>query len=142
MPDLLLRAHIWLVATLFPLLERLLPLRGLLWLAEQPSGWTPYRGVPSDRIVALVDRRLSRPRQMRRRRCLRQGMTLFHFLRLAGVTAELRIGVLGPAASGRRLQGHCWVNIAGRDLYPPSGNFVVLLTRVFTAEDSNVSDKA
>jgi hypothetical protein len=132
MRDSMLRAHIWLVATLFPLLERLFPLRGLLWLVERPTGWTPYRGVAAERIIALIDHRLRNPRHMRRRRCLRQGMMLFHFLRLAGVPTIMHFGVLGPATSGQRLHAHCWVNIAGRDVYPPLGNVAVVHTRAHT----------
>lgn len=131
MRDALLRAHIWLVATMFPLLERMLSLRKLLWLAERPADWTPYRGVPAENLIALIDYRLRNPRLMRRRRCLRQGMVLFHFLRLAGVPAIMHFGVLGPATSGQRLHAHCWVNIAGRDVYPPLSNVAVVVTRAY-----------
>jgi hypothetical protein len=131
MRDFPLRSHVWLVATLFPLLERLLPLRGLLWLAERPGGWTPYRGVAAERIIALIAHRLRNPYYMRRRRCFRQGMMQFHFLRLAGVPVVMHFGVLGPATSGQRLHAHCWVNIDGHDVHPPTGNVAVVLTRSY-----------
>ena len=131
MAESLLRAHIWLVATLFPLLERLLPLKGLLWLAERPKNWTPYHGVAADRIIELIAHRLRHPYYMRRRRCFRHGMLLFHFLRLAGIPATMHFGVLGPATSGQRLYAHCWVDMSGRVIDPPLGNVAVVLTRAY-----------
>lgn len=131
MREAILRAHVWLVAIVLPLLVRFVPIRGLLVLVEQPRWWDPYRGIAPERIVEIVDRRLQNPHNMRRRRCLRQGLTLFHFLRLAAVPSVLNFGVLGPATAGKRLHAHCWVTISGRDLYAPQHPFVVLLTREY-----------
>jgi hypothetical protein len=131
MRDQLLRVHIWLVATLFPLIVRFVPIRGLLWLAERPRHWTPYRGLPPERVLTLVQTRLRNPRNMRRRRCLRHGVMLYHFLRLAGIPAEMRFGVLGPATTGKRLHAHCWVTLQGREIDPPTAPVAVVLTRVY-----------
>lgn len=46
---------------------------------------------------------------MRRRACLREGIALFHFLRLAGLPAALHIGVYPPDGAQGRLRAHCWV---------------------------------
>lgn len=132
MREVILRAHVWLVATVLPLLVQFMPFRGLLVLVERPRRWTPYRGIALERIVEIVDRRLQNPHNMRRRRCLRQGLTLFHFLRLASVPSVLNFGVLGPATANQRLHAHCWVTIQGRDLYAPlHRTFAVLLTREY-----------
>ena len=56
---------------------------------------------------------------MRRRACLRQGLTLFHFLKLAGWPAVLRIGVFPPGRDRRRMHAHCWVTLNGVPLSPP-----------------------
>jgi len=67
---------------------------------------------------------------MRRRACLRQGLLLFHFLRLAGLPAVVHFGVFSPATDPRRLHGHCWVTLGGVCLSPPpEAPAAVLLSR-------------
>ncbi len=128
MRELLLRVHLSLVAVVFPLLVLMLPLRSLIWLVERWERWNPYRGIPADHIIALVHRRFRHPILMRRRRCLRHGMILFHFLRLAGLPAEMYFGVLAPADSGKPLDAHCWVRTGEREIDPPEGNAAVMVT--------------
>ncbi len=115
----MLRAHIWLVATVIPLLDKLLPMKPLLVLLTPLGVFRPYAGTPANDIAGLVARRLRQPRHMRRRACLRHGLTLFHFLRLAGWPAVLRIGVFPPSVDRRRLHAHCWVTLDGVALSPP-----------------------
>jgi len=122
-----LRAHVWAVATLLPLLVRLLPLRALLRVMTPPARLRPYHIIPPERIVAAVGRRLRNPRHMRRRACLRQGLTLYHFLRLAGVPAVLEFGVYPPGADAVRLHAHCWVSVGGRAVSAPPGRPAALL---------------
>ncbi len=128
MRESLLRLHVWLVATLVPLFVNLLDIRGLLRVAQWPRRWHPYKGISVEHIVEIVDRRLAAPRNMKRRRCLRQGLTLFHFLHLAAVPSVLRFGVLGPATPGKRLHAHCWVSVNGKDYYPPLEPVAEILT--------------
>jgi hypothetical protein len=111
----LLRAHIWLVASIIPLLDRLLPLRWLLRVLTPPARFRPYARVPADEIEKLIDRRLAGAINMRRRACLRKGLTLFHFLRLAGRQAVISFAVYPPGEAARRIRGHCWVTSEGRD---------------------------
>jgi hypothetical protein len=121
-----LRCHIWLVASLIPLLDRLLSLAGLLRLLTPHRPWKLYRGLGSQPVVQAVRRRLGRPTHMRRRACLRLGITLYHFLRLAGLPAQLRFGVYPPQTQGgRRMHGHCWVLLNGRCLADPPDEPVV-----------------
>jgi hypothetical protein len=115
----LLRGHIWLLATLIPLLEKFIPLKWLLRLLTPPSRFKPYGGMPPEEISRLVAHRLRRPRNMRRRACLRHGLTLFHFLRLAGCPAVLHIGVFPPRIDSRRMHAHCWVTLNDVCLIPP-----------------------
>jgi len=128
MREFILRAHVWLVATLVPLLVKLLPLRALLRLLTPPGRFRPYAGVSQERMVELVARRLRRPRHMRRRACLRRGLVLFQFLRLAGVPALLHISVFSPGAEADRMKAHCWVSVEGRCLSdPPEGTVAISL---------------
>jgi len=114
-----LRVHVWLAAGVMPLLVRLLSLRALLRLLDPPRWLRPYAGLSDERIVAAVERRLRNPRNMRRRACLRKGLVLYHFLRLAARPAELRFAVYPRPDERGRMHGHCWVVLAGRCLMPP-----------------------
>ena len=114
-----MRGHLWLLAALIPLLERVLPLKVLLRLLTPPRWCRPYSGTPPEEVSRLVARRLREPRNMRRRACLREGLTLFHFLRLANWPAVLHIGVFPPRLDQRRLHAHCWVTVDNVPLSPP-----------------------
>ncbi len=116
---LILRGHVWLLATLIPLLEKFIPLKWLLRLLTPPPRFQPYAGTSPEEISRLVTHRLREPRNMRRRACLRQGLTLFHFLKLAGWPAVLRIGVFPPGLDRRRMHAHCWVTLNDVPLSPP-----------------------
>jgi hypothetical protein len=61
-----------------------------------------------DRLVALAPQ-VGRP--LVRTGCLTRGVTLFWFLRRAGLDVELRFGIdpAGPAAA----DGHCWLTLDG-----------------------------
>ncbi len=60
------------------------------------------------RVTALAPR-IARP--LVRSGCLTRGLTLFWFLRRAGLDVELRFGV--DAAAGSEADGHCWLTLAG-----------------------------
>jgi hypothetical protein len=132
---LILRGHIWLLATLIPLLEKFVPLKWLLRLLTPPSRFKPYAGTPPEEISQLVAHRLREPRNMRRRACLRQGLTLFHFLKLAGWPAVLHIGVFPPSLDSRRMHAHCWVTLNGVALSPLPERPVATLLVCGSADD-------
>jgi len=117
---LLLRGHAWLVAFLVPLLVRLLPLPKLLSLLTPPTRTRPYKGISADSIAGIVARRLAKPRNMRRRACLREAVTLFHFLRLAGFPAVMHFAVYPPAEDDSQIHAHCWVTIDGKAISTPA----------------------
>jgi len=119
---LILRAHVWSLAFLIPVLVRLLPLRWVLRTMAPPRWWRPYRGVPQAAIAEAIRRRLANPRQMKRRACLREGLMLFHFLCLTGQEPEMHFGVFPPEPAPRRVHAHCWVTLDGRECSaPPQG---------------------
>ncbi len=136
----LLRAHIWLLATLVPLLVKVLPLKRLLRLLTPPAWVAPYRGIAWQEIVERVGRRLRNPRNMRRRSCLRHSLTLFHFLRLANYPAVLRIGVYPRSPQFPRTQAHGWVTLHDAALtLPPEGPVAVVVTHGGAAEVDSAS---
>lgn len=119
MRRLILRTHVGSLAFLIPLLVRLLPLRWVLRAMTPPRWWRPYRGASPETISEAVRRRLARPRLMRRRACLREGLLLFHFLCLAGHEPELHFAVFPPEDPPRRVHAHCWVTMSGREWSSP-----------------------
>ncbi len=136
---LILRAHIWLLATLIPLLEKFIPLKTLLRWLTPSSRFKPYAKVAPEEISRLVARRLRAPRNMRRRACLRHGLTLFHFLKLAGWPAVLRIGVFPPSVDCRRMHAHCWVTLNGILFSPPPEQPVAALLNCGTPDECAVT---
>jgi hypothetical protein len=114
----LLRAHVWLVASAIPWMVKVMPLRAMLRLLTPPRTFRPYRAISSDTIVRTVKRRLEKPWHMKHRPCLREGLTLMHFLLLAGAPAEIHFGVFAPNAAGK-LKAHCWVTLDGAAVSSP-----------------------
>ena len=118
MHRLVLRAHVWVVAALIVVVVKL-PLPWVLWLVTPWRWWQPYRSVSPDTIAQAVRRRLARPRQMKRRACLREGLTLFHFLCLAGHEPEMHFAVFPPDQAPRPMHAHCWVTLDGHPCSAP-----------------------
>jgi hypothetical protein len=116
------------VALVTPLLVRLsLPrLEALLeWTAAGRSGRT--RGDP-DAIAATVLDMLQAGRPLVRRGCLTRGLTLYYFLRRAGVDVVLTFG-MGQVSGGDGFDGHCWLVLDGKPyLEPrdPRGDYVTM----------------
>jgi hypothetical protein len=109
--EILLFAYMGAFASSVPLLMRL-PLPRLAALLTRP----PARRQPSpaavqrlDALVALAPR-VGRP--VVRSGCLTRGLTLFWFLRRAGVDVDLCFG-LDPA-EGDPADGHCWLVLDDR----------------------------
>lgn len=126
---IILRGHICLVAALMPVLVKLLPLKKLLELLTPKEKFEAYGVVQPEEIAQMVRRRLRRPRSMRGRACLREGLTLFYFLKLAGAAPVIHIAVHSPAAKSDRLRAHCWVVLDGEPVSAPiSGPSVTIMT--------------
>lgn len=107
--ELLLLARIGIVAAAVPTLMRL-PLPRVARLVCRP----PRHRTPSpseiERLARVVDLapRIARP--FVRSGCLTRGVTLFWFLRRAGLDVELRFG-LDPETDG-----HCWLTLDGQPI--------------------------
>jgi len=128
MREAILRGHVWLLATVMPLVVKLLPLKRVLAVVTPPEWLTPYAGIAPKRIGEIVRRRLRHVRVMRHRQCLRKGLTLFHLLRLAGVPAALHFGVFAPRPEQDHMHAHCWVTVGEECLSdPPDAPVAVVL---------------
>ena len=101
--DALLLLHIYLFAAAAPLLSRV-PLPTLLPKLDTQKN-APYRPERAQKIVSYVEAVLRRA-PLARRDCLARGLTLFYFLRRAGVDVALCFGTGKPEGS---FAGHCWL---------------------------------
>ncbi|MFP3938178.1 MAG: lasso peptide biosynthesis B2 protein [Phycisphaerae bacterium] len=115
-----LRAHVWAFCGVVPLLVRLMPLERLIRLLTPQL--RPYRNVAENEIAGLIQHRLANPRNMKRRRCLRLGLALYHFLRLSGRAAIIHFAVC-PGRADDRMHAHCWVTLGERCVssFPAAG---------------------
>jgi transglutaminase superfamily protein len=124
---LALRVHVALLALIVPPLATLLPLRKLLDLVTPKRSIAAYRNLSPSEFAAAATRRLRHPWVMRRRRCLREGLIVFHLLRLAGVPAALHFAVY--RFDQHRSLAHCWVVVADACVTqpaPPSAALVLV----------------
>ena len=109
--EVLTFVQIELFAAAVPLVTRM-PLPRLAALL----GAVPARQrTPSDEQVARLDRMVAlAPRvgaPLVRTGCLTRGLTLFWFLRRAGLDVELRFGI--DPTPGSEIDGHCWLTLKG-----------------------------
>ena len=85
----------------------------LLAKARPRAGYEPYRGIDAEEILAAVRATTARPWRMRGRRCLREGLLGFRFLRLAGYTPVLHFGIEPGSVLADHLRAQCWITLAG-----------------------------
>ena len=102
--ELALFSYVTAFASAVPLLMRLpLPRAGAL-LTRPPGRPRNAERLP---VLAALAARLAHP--LVRTGCLTRGVTLFWFLRRAGVDVELRFGV-----DPRTFDAHCWLTLDGK----------------------------
>ncbi|HEY2653045.1 MAG TPA: lasso peptide biosynthesis B2 protein [Solirubrobacteraceae bacterium] len=104
-------------AALVPALMRL-SLPRLAALVDRPpsSRCPPSAEIERlDRVMTLAPR-IGRP--LVRSGCLTRGLTLYWFLRRAGLDVELRFG-LDPEVGGELTDGHCWLTLDGEPYLEP-----------------------
>ena len=105
--DVALFAQLMLFAACVPLLMRL-PVQRVASVIVRPP--RRRRDVSPDRIARLVSLAPVVGRPLVKTGCLTRGVTLFWFLRDAGVDVELRFGV-DPFSPDP--DGHCWLTLDG-----------------------------
>jgi hypothetical protein len=106
--ELALFARLSAFAAVVPLLMRL-PLPRLRALIARPPRRRAAAPVAPERLARLVALAPRFAHPLVRPGCLARGVTLFWFLRRAGVDVELRFG-LDPAGDA---DGHCWLALDG-----------------------------
>ena len=117
---IVLAVHVGVVAAIIPLLVRVLSLKRILGLFTPSPLFQPYRRLSTEDLIHTVKNRLKRPVCMVRRACLREGLLIFYFLRLAGLESILHISVY-PRDKCGRLHAHCWITSFGRTVSSPPG---------------------
>jgi Transglutaminase-like superfamily len=98
------------VACLAPALARLELGRLQRWLEpHRPSA--PLRGREASLIIETIERRVDRVQRrgkpLIRSGCLPRGITLYYFLRRAGLDVDLCFGIGSPLQ--QPVVGHCWL---------------------------------
>lgn len=109
---LLFSLELWIRARLLPWQVSRSSLEAALRLAT-PTSPASYPGLPVAYVVRKVARSVRHPWLMRDRRCLREGLLGFRFLREAGHQPSLCFGVAPGSVSSDRLSAHCWINVEG-----------------------------
>jgi hypothetical protein len=99
-------------AAAVPLLMRLPLPRLAALLAAVPPRRQPPSAAEVERLERLIELAPRVGAPLIRRGCLTRGVTLFWFLRRAGLNVELRFG-LDPAG-GDDTDGHCWLTLQGQ----------------------------
>ena len=111
------RIALWCQARSMPL--RVTPGRPLAWVLSF-AGRAPsatYAGLPTEYILKHVARVTRRPYLMRERRCLRQGLLAFRFMKAAGHDVELHFGI--DRTRRQAIRAHCWIVHNGRVVLNP-----------------------
>jgi Transglutaminase-like superfamily len=103
-------ARVTAFAAAVPMIMRL-PLPRLAALLIRPPRRVPRSEVEVERLARLVELAPQVARPLVRPGCLTRGVTLFWFLRRAGLDVELRFG-LDPAEDNTT-DGHCWLSLDG-----------------------------
>lgn len=125
----LFKMHVYVVSVMIPLLDNLLGLKQMLRVLTPPAWCEFYKGISVEKVCEVVADRLKKPVLMKRRKCLRHGFILFHFLCLAGAPAVLQIGVF-TRKQYHKGTAHCWVTCQGRSLSSePQEEVAVVLTQ-------------
>jgi transglutaminase superfamily protein len=120
--ELLLSLRILTVAVLVPVIMRL-PLRQVGRLIEPRRARRPADPAAVVALIERIEAVLTRGRPLVRTGCLTRAVTLFYFLRRAGVDVTLAFGMGRPRAE---FEGHCWLIKDGRpflERVDPSGVF-------------------
>lgn len=108
--EILLFAYLSAFAGIVPLLMRL-PLPRVAALLTRPPAVSQASPATIERLERLVGLAPRVAHPVVRPGCLTRGVTLFWFLRRAGLDVELRFGL--DAGRAADTDGHCWLTLDG-----------------------------
>jgi hypothetical protein len=108
--------------------------RPLSWVLRfaSGSGRARYQGLQAEYVLKHILGATRRPYLMRDRRCLRQGLLAYRFLRAAGHDVELHFGVDQTRLQRVDMRAHCWIVQNGRAILnePPEHIVPVLVHKI------------
>jgi hypothetical protein len=121
------RLNLWLAARLMPAFVKRRDLSRILAGATPKAGQQGSLALAPAAIIESVKEVTARPWRMKGRRCLREGLLAFYYLKLAGKQPLLRFGLLKGTLTAARPRAHCWIILDGQTiLNPPEGPMVHL----------------
>jgi hypothetical protein len=106
--EILLFAYLTIFAAAVPLLMRL-PLPRLAAILTRPARRPPPSAAEVERLERMITLAPRVGRPLVRPGCLTRGVTLFWFLRRAGLDVELRFGL--EMENDGATDGHCWLSL-------------------------------
>lgn len=107
-----LTLEMWAWARILPLAIGRRDLNGIIALA-QAAPVPRFDGISPQAIAERAVRLTRHPWLMRNRRCLRQGVLGYRFLRMAGHSPELHFGIERKSLAAQKVAAHCWVELQG-----------------------------
>jgi Transglutaminase-like superfamily len=121
------RLNLWIAARLMPVFAKRRELGAILGDATPEQQHEGSLQLGPAAIVEQVKSVVSKPWRMKGRRCLREGLLAFYYLKLAGKQPLLRFGLLKGTLATSRPRAHCWIVLDGEIiLNPPEGLMVHL----------------
>ncbi len=111
--------NLWIAARLLPQVMKYRQLDDILRRATPEKSDRAYDNLEAAAIVEAVKKSVSRPWRMRGRRCLREGLLAFHYLKLAGYAPVLHFGLVPKTITTNRPQAHCWISLNGATILNP-----------------------
>jgi hypothetical protein len=110
------RAELFVHRILLPLRIRGADLADILARMEPPAA-ASFAALDSAYILRRVRKALRRPIMMRNRRCFREGLLAYRFLRKAGYAPDIVFGVDAHTLQEARPSAHCWIRLDGKDVF-------------------------
>ena len=121
------RLNLWIAARLMPVFVKRRDLGAILADATPQLQHQGSLKIGPGSIVESVKSAVSRPWRMKGRRCLREGLLGFYYLKLAGKHPLLRFGLLKGTLATSKPRAHCWIVLDNEIiLNPPEGPMVHL----------------
>lgn len=108
------RINLWLAARSLPWRVQGKSFEQILAMVSPKDGEVDYAGLPVEYISRRVRKSVRHPWLMRDRRCLREGLLGFEFMRRSGYSPELHFAVDPASVSTDRISAHCWVCLDGK----------------------------
>ncbi len=111
--------NLWIAARLLPQVMKFRQLDDILRRATPEKAMRAYDDLKADEIIGAVKKSVARPWRMRGRRCLREGLLAFHYLKLAGYAPVLHFGLVPKTITTTRPKAHCWISLNGTIVLNP-----------------------